>query len=170
MLVVVITFALILTQLFSGSDDDAIRSILDDTAVKASFEGSIHPLKMAQYAATLIEPVTKDVEIVANYGDEQHLAIDGRKALQQKLLLLRRHLDQLAVVLTDVRIRVDGKTAQVEAEGRAMGRSPGREDYFLEVHELILDFEYVEGQWKLRKAMNKEPFDPEQYPPHEDEV
>ena len=97
------------------------------------------------------------MEVKTTTGVER--VLHGRKPLIQKVVLARTKLAQLAVGFFNLQVSVDGDQATVELEGRAMGRLPGREDYFLEQHKGVVTLSKIEGEWLIQHAHNIEPID-----------
>jgi len=80
-----------------------------------------------------------------------------RKEIVQRLIVVRQQLAQLGIVFLHPEISVRGSGATVVAEARGMGRSTGRDDYFLEVHKIKLDLVRDGKSWKVRRIENVDP-------------
>jgi hypothetical protein len=138
---------------------DEIRSVLDSLASAGSFEGNVHPIEQLGYAKSIASFFASDVKLHVLDDEGLRPAINGRKDLEEKLLVVRRMLEQLAVKTSSIGISLKGGVAEVTCEGRAMGREPGRADYFLEQHDLKARLEKIDGKWLITSGQNVNPIE-----------
>ena len=153
------SFAAILIIWFFWPRDQrvVVRETIQKIASQATFEGELHPFAELQWADLVAENATEDFQALLVSGDRRRVVVSGRRALAQQLAILRHAMAQLVVGALWPEIEVKGDTAVVTLTGRALGRTPGREDYFLEEHALSLTFKKHGGDWLLARASNSKP-------------
>lgn len=155
-----ITVLALLFLLWPGtSDEELIRKIFEDVKTNGSFEGEIHPIERIAQAKETTKNVIDTIVITVVTTERDRVVVKNKKELQQKIIAARTHLAQLAVGLFDIRVELSGDTAKVFGIARGMGRSNGREDYFLEEHKVEIDLFKEDGEWKIVSAKNTNPIE-----------
>lgn len=142
----------------SGLDPESrIRALAGELAVDAGFAAKAHPLEAASYGVMLARSFTPDVSLTLLTDEGEREYLRGRKALADKLALVRSRLASLSVEANELQVRVHGDTATVEFVGRALGRSVDADEHFLEEHRIRAELRNEDGEWRIAHAQNIEP-------------
>ncbi|MBL7661744.1 hypothetical protein JNK13_03225 [bacterium] len=141
---------------FSNDPRKEIEKLITEAARKASFEGQAQPIEAAFYAKEILNFATEDLHLLGHTDQGDH-AVQGIKEIRPGLITARTKLDQLAVHVKDFKIELtsqDKATAQLVIRG--MGKEPGRTDYFLEEHPILLKLTKSQGQWLIYYGENSD--------------
>ncbi len=141
------------------SDEAQIKSLITELTRSASFENDDSKLmERLEWASTLARSVTDPCTVTILFeSEDKKVLVLTRKEVTQHLVALRQNLAQIAFTLVSPIVEVKDDTALVRGTGRGMGRSPGREDYFLESHEVEIHLTKESGEWKISSLKNLEP-------------
>lgn len=139
------------------SDDAAqIRGLFNEIASEATFEGPLHPLEIMKQARHFTRHFSTDVDIVARYEDQERRYV-GQKEIERFAAMGRKELAQAACRVDDLKISINYPYAVATGVGRLMGRTPGRDDYFLEQHRFQARLQNIGGEWLILSVENVPP-------------
>lgn len=156
LLIVLVLVSGLSVILYQENDSDEIHMVFDEIAQNGSFEGEFHPIESLALAKETTKSFDDSFRLTLMTTSDEKVVIRNEKELRQKVILARTHLSQLAVGLFDRDIEIVGDSAIVKGTARGMGRSNGREDYFLEEHPVRIELEKTGGKWKIVNARNTE--------------
>lgn len=134
-------------------EEEQVKAVFTDLARRATFEGPLHPIEILTQVRELGESFHPEVRITVHYGGETH-QVEGREKLLEYAAAARKQLAQAASAVEDLQVAVRGDEAEVNGTGKLMGRTPGRDDYFLEQHRFRAFLVNSDGRWLIRKAEN----------------
>ena len=142
-----------------ASPQAVIQKRINEIAAYGIFEGQEHPLrtvaKSMRLASLFADPC--HVRLLLTSGEREFFV--QRADLTDHYRLLRTRLEQLATKTSDMSIVATGERATATMVVSAMGREPGREDYFMEKHRVEMTLEQRDGEWLVTEVRNLDPID-----------
>lgn len=149
------TLAVVAVVLFRGTNEEKqildqleqIRGLTEVNAPEGALEQASKATRIGQFFS---EQTTFDL---SNAG-YRTIDISDREELIRKILKGRATLSSLELALRDPRVTVEGKRAEVEFQGSALGSIRGEEGQFLDVHVLNVELKKEEGSWLVVGAQH----------------
>ena len=157
LLIVGIVLVLVYYLTTRQSAEEQIRLRLTLLAVQASFgDVELHPLEKVGEARKLTAFFTDPLSLQVVLEGEREVFIESRKELEQRFLAAQSYLGKLEVAFSDVDVRMQRDTAQVEGTVNALGAASGTTDQFLEIHRVRISLLKEDGEWLIRSVEHLE--------------
>lgn len=156
--VALVLLALVIRHYFFPDQKKQIRSLFAHIAANASFDAEEHPFARLAAVRALLDTLSEDVSVNLLRPSGIEEVAHGKKGLMEKVTAARASLAQLAVSFSSFTITLKKDQAEVECTARAMGRDPGRDDYFLEVHRISCLLRKEAKGWRISRIQNIDPY------------
>lgn len=151
---IVAIFAVVLFKWLAPSDKAKITKLLKDLSTNASFEGQVHPFVQLEWASSMMKSCREPCTVLLHLTDElKEYKLSHQEGIQH-LLAIRKMLAQVAVAVLSPKIELDGERATVHATARVMGKTPGRDDYYLESHPVEIKLIKEDRLWLISSIEN----------------
>jgi hypothetical protein len=146
--------------LFAETPQAKIKRALNELVERGSFIGEEKLVEQLARAHDIGGYFTSDFEARVLDTVGERTVVHNRKELEQRILAARPQLAELKLSYENLSIEIKDDNAIVHLFAHALGRTPGRDDFFEEKHRIMLRFVREGRYWLIARGENLDPVEP----------
>ena len=135
----------------STNEEKVILSLLESLKKKSEINKKLNKLELLAEAKKVEKYFCSSLEIVLLEGAEYSKSYNLNE-IRNSFIKYKSFFSSLELSIQNPKVSINGNTATVSIKASALGEMPKGEGKFFELHEVLIELEKIDGEWRICKA------------------